>query len=225
MSPQGRNRMLFTTQKPFEEILGILEPYQKIAVLGCSECATLCLTGGEEQVAEMKEKLESEGKEVVATFVPEGGLCNMAAVKTALVDKELRKKVKSADAVITFGCGTGAHSVGLVTRKLAVSGTDTQFVGVEAPFKEFLERCAACGQCEIGWTGGICPVTMCSKGLLNGPCGGMEAGKCEFDSDRDCAWVLIYNKLERLGQLQLLDEVRFKDYGKQNKPRDVQLEL
>ena len=136
-----------------------------------------------------------------------------------------RLRVKASDATLTFGCGTGAHSVGLVTRKLSLSGNDTQCVAVEAPFKQFLERCAACGECEIGWTGGICPVTMCSKGLLNGPCGGMEDGKCEVDRERDCGWVLIYKKLKQLDQLDALTEVRFKDYGKQNKPRDAQLEF
>ena len=44
------------------------------------------------------------------------------------------------------------------------------------------------------------PVTRCSKGLQNGPCGGTTAdGKCEVNPEMDCAWLLIYNKLKESG--------------------------
>lgn len=213
--------MVFTKQKPLEEILAILKDYHKVCVIGCPECATLCMTGGEPQIAEMREKLEGAGKSVTSAFVPEGGICNMPAFKGALNGR--KQVIKDADCLLTFGCGTGAHSVGLVTRKVAYSGNDTLFIGVEAPFKTFLERCTGCGRCELGWTGGLCPVTMCSKGLLNGPCGGVQDGKCEVDRERDCGWVLIYKRLEELGRLSQLDEVRFSD--DQTRPHEVALEL
>jgi hypothetical protein len=181
------------------------------------------MTGGIEQIIDIKNKMIEAGKNVTGAFVPEGGLCNMVAFKTAFRKHE--SEIIEADCVITFGCGTGAHSVWQVSGKLAISGNDTVSISVEAPFKKFLERCAACGQCELGWTGGICPVTMCSKGLMNGPCGGMENGKCEVDPERDCGWVLIYKRLEELGQLSKLERIRFKDYGKQLKPRDVQIDF
>ena len=216
--------MIFTKQKPLDEILGILSGADKVCVLGCSECATACLTGGEEQIAEMKTKLEAAGKTVtIACVPPGGGLCCMPAFKKSLTDKTLRQAVKDADCILTFGCGTGAHSVGLVTKKLVYNGNNAHFIGVEAPFKEFLERCAGCGHCELGWTGGICPVTMCSKGLLNGPCGGVEAGKCEVDRERDCGWVLIHKRLEELGKLDQLDEIRFTDHEKT--PHEVALDI
>ena len=61
------------------------------------------------------------------------------------------------------------------------------------------ERCRACGECVLGETGGICPITICAKNLLNGPCGGTNKGKCEVDEDKDCAWTLIYRRLEKHG--------------------------
>ena len=76
-------------------------------------------------------------------------------------------------------------------------------------------RCAGCGDCILALTGGICPVARCAKGLLNGPCGGSENGKCEVDPERDCAWALIIEQLEKKGKLQLLEEIR--------PPKDYQL--
>jgi len=70
------------------------------------------------------------------------------------------------------------------------------------------ERCAACGDCILGLTGGICPIARCSKSLLNGPCGGSSKGKCEVNDQTDCAWQLIYDRLAGQGRLDLLMEIR-----------------
>ncbi|MCK4721978.1 MAG: methylenetetrahydrofolate reductase C-terminal domain-containing protein, partial [Dehalococcoidia bacterium] len=70
------------------------------------------------------------------------------------------------------------------------------------------ERCAACGDCILEFTGGICPIARCPKSLLNGPCGGSANGKCEVDPEKDCAWDLIIKRLEKLGRLSVLEEIR-----------------
>jgi hypothetical protein len=71
-------------------------------------------------------------------------------------------------------------------------------------------------------TGGICPITLCAKGLLNGPCGGMDKGKCEVDKDKDCAWVLIYKELDKKQKLTALKEIqRPKDFKKTIKPHKL----
>jgi hypothetical protein len=68
-------------------------------------------------------------------------------------------------------------------------------------------------------TGGICPITACSKSLLNGMCGGQANGKCEVERDRDCGWYLIYNRLEDLGQLDHLRTLaRIRDFRKMDVP-------
>jgi len=87
---------------------------------------------------------------------------------------------------------------------------------------EFSERCAMCGECVLNVTGGICPVTRCAKGLLNGPCGGSDKGKCEVDKDKDCAWILIYNRLKELNMFENMKETRpAKDYSQNVKPRKI----
>jgi hypothetical protein len=90
------------------------------------------------------------------------------------------------------------------------------------PGQMVLEQCQECGDCILNDTGGICPVTKCAKGLLNGPCGGSEDGKCEVDPARDCAWVLIYNRMVALGEVDNLKKfVAAKDYSKAAKPRTL----
>jgi hypothetical protein len=88
----------------------------------------------------------------------------------------------------------------------------------------FVERCSACGECILELTGGICPVTRCPKGLMNGPCGGVDKGKCEVDKELDCVWALIYNELKEKDRLYLLKEYRPpKDHSKMLKPRSRSL--
>ena len=79
-----------------------------------------------------------------------------------------------------------------------------------------------CGECVLDITGGICPITLCPKGLLNGPCGGMNKGKCEVDNEKDCAWVLIYKELEKRKRLSSLKKIQApKDFKKATKPHKL----
>jgi len=84
---------------------------------------------------------------------------------------------------------------------------NTKFLGSNEGGGTWLERCRACGECVLGDTGGICPITICAKNLLNGPCGGTNKGKCEVDKDKDCAWTLIYRRLEKLGGLDNIRKI------------------
>jgi len=86
---------------------------------------------------------------------------------------------------------------------------NTLFIGTEEREAGTLEeRCAACGDCLLALTAGICPIARCAKGLLNGPCGGSQNGKCEVDPEKDCAWALIIERLEKAGRLHVLEEIR-----------------
>ena len=88
-------------------------------------------------------------------------------------------------------------------------GTNTEFMGMTERIGRFYMRCRGCGDCLLNETGGICPITTCAKSLMNGPCGGMVKGKCEVGNyEKDCGWVLIYERLKQIGRLDLFSKLR-----------------
>ncbi|MGL5750004.1 MAG: methylenetetrahydrofolate reductase C-terminal domain-containing protein [Paraclostridium sp.] len=214
--------MIISENKPFEEILGYLKNSQKIVLVGCNQCAATCKSGGEEEVLKMKEILENEGKEILGHVMLDPA-CNLLKAKKDL--KVLKEELKNADAVLSLACGDGTQTIVKNLKKMPVyPANNTLFIGEVKRVGEFEEACKACGQCEIGWTGGICPITICAKGLLNGACGGAKDGKCEVNSENDCAWISIYNRLKDIDQLDNLLEIKPpKDYSKSNNPRNLSL--
>lgn len=215
--------MIITRQKELKEILKYLEGEKNIFLIGCGECSTTCKTGGEEDIKKIKGLLEKEGKVVTGYSVPEAP-CVAAKVKMELAKN--RKVIEASDAILVLACGLGIQSVAenlRVDKKVHV-GCDTLFMGAIDASGTFLEKCSACGDCILDLTGLICPVTRCAKGLMNGPCGGQDKGKCEADKTRDCAWILIYNQLKKQNKLNLLKEKRPpKDHSKSSKPRQLTL--
>jgi len=210
--------MIITEQKPFQEIKDSLKEYHKIFLVGCGECATTCRTGGEVELAKIKAQLEAEGKTVVGICIPSAP-CIASQVKTELA-KNL-KSLRQAEVMLVLACGLGVQSVKDNDRLgLAVlPGCNSMFGAVMDAQGNFYEKCSLCGECVLGITAGICPVTLCAKGLLNGPCGGTNKGKCEVDSDKDCAWVLIYRELEKKKKLENLKAVHpAKDFRRSAKP-------
>jgi len=210
--------MIITEQKPFQEIKDSLKEYHKIFLVGCGECATTCRTGGEVELAKIKAQLEAEGKTVVGICIPSAP-CIASQVKTELA-KNL-KSLRQAEVMLVLACGLGVQSVKDNDRLgLAVlPGCNSMFGAVMDAQGNFYEKCSLCGECVLGITAGICPVTLCAKGLLNGPCGGTNKGKCEVDSDKDCAWVLIYRELEKKKKLENLKAVQpAKDFRRSAKP-------
>ena len=212
--------MVVSEKKPIEELLGYLKGAKKVVLVGCGDCATACKTGGEPEIAEMKETLAANGIEVTGSVIIPTA-CNLLLGKKEL--KAVKDALKEADAVVSMACGDGTQTIMKNVKKQNIPvypANDTLFIGEVERVGKFEEACKACGECELGWTGGICPVTMCAKGLVNGACGGAKNGKCEVSPDNDCAWVLIYERLKALGQLDNLIEVRApKDYSKQLNPR------
>jgi hypothetical protein len=110
--------------------------------------------------------------------------------------------VPQYDAVISMACGVGVQFLAeRFADKPIFPAVDTAFMGVNQDVGWYEERCRGCGTCFLAMTGGICPITMCSKSLLNGPCGGTNQGKCEVSQDQDCAWYLIHERLAKQGRL------------------------
>jgi ferredoxin len=213
--------MIITELKPFSSIIDSLKGQTKIFLVGCGECATACKTGGEAETLKMKEDLEAQGKIVVGSCIPSAP-CLAAKLKS-----ELAKNIPSlrqAEAVLVLSCGLGVQSVKDNDRwNLAVfPACNTIFSAVMDAKGDFYEKCSLCGECVLDLTGTICPITLCAKGLLNGPCGGMNQGKCEVDKDKDCAWVLIYKELKKKDKLTSLKEILApKDFKKSTRPHKL----
>ena len=214
--------MIISENKPMKEIISFLKDAQNVVIVGCSECAATCKSGGEEEVINMKASLEAEGKNVLGYTLLEPA-CNFLKSKKDL--KALKAELAEADAVISMACGDGTQTIAKNLKKTPVyPANNTLFIGETKRVGEFEETCKACGQCELAWTGGICPVTICAKGLINGPCGGAKDGKCEVSPENDCAWILIYNRLKDINQLDNMLEMRpIKDYSKQDNPRRLNI--
>jgi hypothetical protein len=189
-----------TQQKPIDEIKHLLDGLDRIFIIGCGTCTTLTRTGGVEQVAAMAEELSATGKVITGTTVVPVACDNL----TSDILSEFGARMNQADALLVMSCAFGVQTIATQTGRLVVPALNTMFIGKENFSGQFIEICTQCGTCVIGETGGICPVTSCHKGLVNGPCGGTNNGKCEIDENKDCAWTLIYNRLKDLDRLDAM---------------------
>jgi len=196
--------MILSEQKPFEEIVTYLEKDKAVFIMGCHGCAESSGSGGPKQVEEMKNKLTEAGKKITGTKVVDF-LCGKALIKSELKGKI--DQLKAADAVLVLTCGIGVQAVAAAVNKKVYPGCNTVNLGGSRGEWEGSERCFECGQCLLYHTGGICPLTACTKSLVSGACGGANNGKCEISKDRDCGWELIYNRLKARGQLSLLADM------------------
>ena len=206
--------MIVTTQKPLDDVLAFIAPYTNVLITGCDGC-TQPPRGLREaktlsQLLELAGKLKKKGFNFKVTTVAKQ--CD-----NYLAASILKPQMDNVEAVLSLACGIGVQTLSEVFPEIPTfPAQNTHFMGAEEREAGILEeRCAGCGDCLLAVTGGICPVARCSKGLLNGACGGSKDGKCELSSDRDCAWCLIYEHLKKQNKLHLLKESR--------PPRDYQL--
>jgi len=210
-----------TKQKPVDELKQQLDRFDRVYIVGCGTCATMTRTGGKEEVLAMKEHLQELGKLITGwTVIPTA--CDEM---TEVALKESEGAIQNANCILVMACALGVHRVGLYIDKPAIPALDTLFIGVEDSPGYFHEVCSQCGQCILGEMAGICPLTACHKGLLNGPCGGTNNGKCEVDKEKDCAWTLIYERLKEQGRLDLMRKYQPpKNYQVVPRPRIARLE-
>ncbi len=211
--------MIITKKRDFKELMENVKNYRNFFLIGCSECATLCGTGGDPELKAMKKELEAEGNSVTGTFVAKTG-CQVLGTKVEL--KPFKEALDKTDCIIVMSCGAGTQTaVDLYEDKAVFASNDSLFLGNMTRLQIFDERCSLCGKCILDKTGGICPITACPKGLLNGPCGGCKDGHCEISPDIKCAWVRIYERMKKLDKLQEFCEVTIeaKDWSASQKPR------
>jgi ferredoxin len=199
--------MIVAEQKPLDEIKALIGDAQKVLVLGCGTCVTVCFAGGAREAAivasslRMATKLDGKPREVTDLTVQRQ--CEWEYLDT------VAEQAKDADVILSLGCGIGVQAIAEhFPEKWVVPGLNTSFLGLPTEQGVWAERCAACGNCVLGLTGGICPIARCSKSLLNGPCGGSENGHCEIDPEVPCAWQLIYDRLTAMGKLDALLEIQ-----------------
>lgn len=199
--------MIIAEQKPIPEIAAQVRQCQKVLVLGCGGCVTVCQAGGEKEAEIMASALHLMG----AREGWDTAFESMAITRQC--DPEyldgIARKVAEYDCVLSLGCGVGVNYLAeRFPRTWVVPGLNTKGAGATLEAGVWEERCLACGDCILHLTGGICPIARCSKSLLNGPCGGSQGGKCEISPDVACGWQLIYDRLKQLDRLDLLLEVR-----------------
>jgi ferredoxin len=212
--------MIISQQKSFDTILAALGDSRSVFIVGCAKCATVCKSGGEEEVWQMQEALTSAGKEISGSIIIDEA-CHMLRVSRDLRSKQ--QMVDTADALLVMACGAGIQSVSAATEKKCIAALDSLFLGNIKRFGHFEQKCSLCGECILTESAGICPVTACPKGLLNGPCGGMDEGRCEIDQEAECAWAQIFARSKGSGSMNLAETIPPKNFSKIPKPGKLKL--
>ncbi|MBE9524932.1 MAG: methylenetetrahydrofolate reductase C-terminal domain-containing protein [Chloroflexi bacterium] len=195
--------MIIAEKKPLDEIKTLVAGAEQVLVVGCGTCVTVCFAGGSREAqitaASLRMSTKLDGNGIGVTDVTVQRQCEWEYLD------EIEEQIKNADIVLSLGCGIGVQAIAEhFPTCWVVPGLNTTFMGLPSESGVWEERCAACGDCILGLTGGICPIARCSKSLLNGPCGGSEDGHCEIDPDVPCAWQLIYDRLSSKGKLDTL---------------------
>ena len=198
--------MIVAEQKPIDEIIESLTGFKNIVIASCGTCVTVCMSGGEKEALAVQGVLEADARAKGL-----GLSVSVVNLKRQCDDEfidDLETELLSGDVILSMGCGVGVQFLaGKYADKVVLPALNTQFYGAAKELGYWTELCAGCGSCLLEKTGGICPIARCSKSILNGPCGGSQDGKCEIDSEIDCAWQLIYDKLGALGRLDRLTEI------------------
>lgn len=199
--------MIIAEQKSLQELRNLIGSAEKVLVVGCGTCVTVCFAGGAREAAiiasslRMSTKLDGDFKSITDITV-------QRQCEWEYLD-QIAGQIAEADVVLSLGCGIGVQAIAEhFPQTWVVPGLNTAFLGLPTEQGVWAERCAACGDCILGLTGGICPIARCSKSLLNGPCGGSEDGHCEINADVPCAWQLIYDRLKNMDRLDMLLEIQ-----------------
>jgi len=190
--------MLITQLKTKDSILSLTDG-KKVFIINCFGCREVYFPL--EEAAELQSDLNASGK--VTGILTTDYICNPDNLELQM--KNHQDAIDAADVVLVFSCGVGVQTVAArLEEKTVCACCDTcrlpGFQGV-TPLEY---DCGQCGECYLNLTGGICPITACSKSLVNGQCGGAKNGKCEVDPNMECGWERIYRRLEKIGRLDAM---------------------
>ena len=189
--------MLITELKNKDLIKSLIKG--KVFVLVCHGCKEIHFP--EKEADELITELTECGI-VTAAFTTDY-ICNEENLALRL--KKYAEAIEAADTVLVLSCGVGVQTVAsYLPNKRVIPGCDTYRLPGFQGVTPLQHDCKQCGECFLNLTGGICPLTACSKSLVNGQCGGAKNGKCEVDPDMECGWERIYQKLKKIGRLDAL---------------------
>lgn len=200
--------MIFAEWKPIEETVARLKGHQRILLAGCATCMAECASGGEREVETLapllRLALQQEGQRVEIETKTLEKQCEWEFVE------ELGEIVPRVDAIVSLACGIGVQALAERYPDVAVyPGVNTSALTIRQEPGLWEARCDACGDCMLGETFGLCPVSRCAKSLMNGPCGGTRNdGKCEISPDLDCVWNRIVERADARGALDKLGAIR-----------------
>ena len=198
--------MIVAERKPFDEIFEMIQPFDRVLLVGCGGCVTVCLTGGELAASvlagQLRLKDSMDGRDRVITERTITRQCDAEYIQ------EIADPAREAEVVLSMACGVGVnYMTEVLGGPVVLPAMNTSFMGANIAQGAWSEQCAGCGDCMLDRTGGLCPIARCSKSLMNGPCGGTQDGKCEVSSDIDCVWAMIVERMRALGRLDELTEV------------------
>ncbi len=218
--------MIVGEQKPFEEIWEMVKDHKQLTVFGCNTCVAVCHQGGNKEAGILAAQLRMRAsQDDVDIEIVDSGIERQCEHEFFERTEDL---VQKSEAVLSLACGIGVQFMASKYPSTPVyPALNTTFLGDVPETGLFTEKCQACGDCVLGVTGGVCPVSRCAKRLFNGPCGGSTTGKCEISKDLECAWQLVVDRLEALGRLDSYEKLMpLKDWSKDRSggPRSFKLE-
>lgn len=190
--------------RPLSAIVEEIPDGASVLVLGCGDCARREGFGGERECQQTVARLREAEVPVVGWAAPEAGksMCNPQVLRGVL--REAEEMVSAADALVLLACTQAEPGLERETDLPIIPGVQVIVGGVTGGGYDTVEECDFCDVCIARVTGGLCPHAFCPKGLMNGPCGGAQGGRCEVLPDRPCVWELIHRRLRQAGRLELL---------------------
>ena len=199
--------MLITELKAKETIESLASG--KVFIINCHGCREIRFP--EKEADELQKELAEAGK--VTGIITTDYICNADNLKLRL--EKHAAAIAEADAVLVFSCGVGVQTVSdYLEDKKVFACCDTYALPGFQGVTPLEHDCKQCGECFLNLTGGICPLTACSKSLVNGQCGGAKKGKCEVDPNMECGWERIYQKLKAIGRLDAMKcPVQIRNYA------------
>ena len=191
--------MLITELKAKETILSLVSG--KVFIINCHGCREIHFS--EHEADELQKELSANGN--VTGIITTDYICNTENLKLRLGMEKYKKAIDDADMVLVFSCGVGVQTIAeYLSDKKVYAACDTYALPGFQGVTPLEYDCKQCGECYLNITGGICPITACSKSLVNGQCGGAKNGMCEVDPTMECGWERIQRRLTQIGRLDVL---------------------